>query len=199
MLRRWGVTMNRSSGAINRISVHNAEYDTRLNQALTHARSVSDEELVKVPLDAVSEALVNEHAAAPVVIQFDQMWWESQESPIRSGVPFDGFEFAVKFPATGCNGALLRFPATLALSMSSTGDQPAIISIHFNLKDQQPSDFSPTAFRDAAALARGELERLERSANLEIAVQRQRMLEKCKRLFSSEAADSSPSGALPTS
>jgi hypothetical protein len=169
--------MNRSSGSMNRIPAHTAEYGARLNQALSHARSVSDDELVKVPLDAISEALVNEYAAASVVIQFDEMWWESQESPIRTGAPVDGFEFAAKFPATGCTGALLRYNTVLSLSMSSTGDQPAIISIHFNIKDQQPSDLSPGAFRDAAAFARMHLETMERSANQEIAAQRLRMLE----------------------
>jgi hypothetical protein len=177
------VTMNRSPGAINRVSVHNAEYGVRLNQALRHARSVSDEELVKIPLDAISEALVNEHAAAPVVIHFDQMWWERQDSPIRTGVPVDGFGLAVKFPATGCTGALLPYSAALSLSINSTGDEPATISVYFNLKDQQPSDLAPEAFRDAAASARMNLERMEQSANIEIAVQRRRMLEEVQAII----------------
>jgi len=175
--------MNRSSGAINRVSPHTAEYDVRLNQALSHARSLSDEELIKIPLDAISEALVNEHAAASVVIQFDQMWWERQESPIRSGAPVDGFEFAVKFPATGCTGALLRYGTALPLTINSSGGKPATINVYFNLKDQQPSDLDPEAFRAAVASARIDLERMERAANKEIAAQRKRMLEEVQAII----------------
>lgn len=169
--------MNRSPGATNRISVHNAVYGTRLLQALSEARSVADDELLKIPLDAISEALVNEYAATPVVIHFDQMWWETRESPIRTDAPADGFQFAVKFPATGCTGALLKFNTALSLSANSAGDNPAIINIQFNLKDQQPSDLSPEAFRDAAAFARANLEMMERAANQEIAVHRKEMLD----------------------
>lgn len=173
--------MNRSIGDINS---HTGEYDKRLNRALSHARFVSDEELVKVPLDSVSEALVNEHAAAPIVVQFDQMWWERRESPIYTGVtPVDGLEFAVNFPATGCTGVFLRFNTALSISMSATDCKPAIISIHLCLNDRELSDLSAEAFRDAAAFVRAQLEMLERLANQEIATQRQRMLEEVQAII----------------
>lgn len=172
--------MNRSTDDINS---HTGEYDKRLNRALSHARLVSDEELVKVPLDSVSEALVNEHAAAPIIVQFDQMWWERRESPIYALAPVDGLEFAVNFPATGCTGVFLRFNTALSISMSATDGKPAIISIHLRLNDREPSDLSAEAFREAAAFARTHLEMLERSANQEIAAQRQRMLEEVQAII----------------
>jgi hypothetical protein len=89
--------MNRLPRATQTIYPYTAEYGVRLDQALSHARLVPDEELLRLPLDAISESLVDQHAAAPVVIQFDQMWWEMQESPIRSGPPDGGLGVAVKF------------------------------------------------------------------------------------------------------
>jgi hypothetical protein len=175
--------MNRSSGAFTSVPSHNAEYDKRLDQALNGARSVSDEELIKIPFDAISEALINGFAAAPIVIHFDQMWWEREESPIRYKVSVDGFEFAVKFPAAGCTCALFRYGTALSLSINSTGNERAVISIHFNLKDHQPSDLSLEAFRDATASARMDLERMERAANKEIAERRQEMLKEVQAII----------------
>jgi len=174
--------MNRVITVTQVIYPHTADYSGRLDQALSHARKVPDRELLRLPLDAISESLVDEHAAAPVVIQFDQMWWEMQESPIRSGPSDGGLEVAVKFPAVGCSGALLA-RSTLPLSMNSSGEAPTVISIHLNLKDQQSSDLAPEAFRRAVASARTQLEQMERSANQEIAMHRDRMLKEVQAII----------------
>lgn len=174
--------MNRLPPAVQTMYPYTAEYGVRLDQALSHARLVPDEELLRLPLDAISESLVDSHAAAPVVIQFDQMWWEMQESPIRSGPQDGGLGVAVKFSAVGCTGALIA-RSTLPLSMNSEGGKPTVISIHLTFKDQQSSDLAPEVFQREVASARTQLEQMERSANQEIAMHRDRMLKEVQAII----------------
>ncbi|MCP3782947.1 hypothetical protein NLX85_06155 [Micromonospora sp. A3M-1-15] len=55
------------------------DYAARLQVALTRAREVSDEMLARTPVDALVEAIVEECAASPVVVDHAGLWIETPE------------------------------------------------------------------------------------------------------------------------
>jgi hypothetical protein len=158
-----------------KIYPYTTEYGSRLHHALMHARDVPDEELVRLPLDAVAEALVDEHAATPIVIHFDQLWWELQDSPVRAGPQDGSLEVAVKVTANGCTGALMS-RANLPFTMYNSGEEPTVVSVHMRLKDQDPDDLATESFELMLSVVRESLLGMEQSANVEIARHRAQML-----------------------
>lgn len=55
------------------------DYAARLQVALTRAREVSDETLARTPVDALVEAIVEECAASPAVVDHAGLWIETPE------------------------------------------------------------------------------------------------------------------------
>src|SRR5438045_2316873 len=106
------------------VQANNTEYESRLAQALIHDRRLSAEELLRLPLDAIAESLVNEHAAPPVIIKFEDMWLEQEEFPDLADPQDESLCIITKFPAAGATSALIGRGA-LPLWIYSEGGKPS--------------------------------------------------------------------------
>jgi hypothetical protein len=138
------------------------EYGVRLHQACQHARAASEDELARLPVDAIVQALVDEHSA------------EQKESPARPlpAPPDDGsLPVTINFLVGGCTGALRR-RSYLSISMRTSGDKPTVLSVHLRFRDQEPGDLSAEAFEQQLSAARAQLREMEAAANIEIESQR---------------------------
>lgn len=161
------------------------EYDGRLHRALLHARAIGEDTLANLPVDVIVQSLVDEHAAAPIEIDFDTMWMEEKEPPVRPlpAPPDDGSLSAnVNFKATGCTGAFWnRFP--LQMTMYGSGDGTTI-SIHLRLRDEEPRDLSHEVIGEQVSIVRAELQRMETIANAEIEAQGARLAAEVRAIVS---------------
>src|ERR1700691_5569478 len=151
-----------------KMSPHAPEYDSRLNQALQDAKSLTDHELLRQPVELITEALTNHYSAGPLEIQFGKLWCDLEDLPTATQT------VKVSIPVTGCSRALMTQPYTVPLSLHTAGPE-ANVSFPISISDAQLAETPPTTFKKLIDDACSRLRVIEDLANKEIAVHRERM------------------------
>lgn len=157
---------------MNNFSPQVSDYDNRFSSALQRARNLSEDELLRLPTEAIVEALTDEYSAAPIEIYFDRLSWNLEY--LSGGYP----AIIVSIPASGCTQALMQQPLTVQLTMySNSGDPVVTLKFPIVVTDPQLTEMPPGALKQAMDGACDRLQVLVATANREIAVHRQRMRE----------------------
>jgi hypothetical protein len=150
---------------------HATEYDRRLRNALRRARDLPEDILVRMLVDAATDAIVAECAAAAIAVDHAGFWAESQEAPPRKGHEDEEREVWLTLNVTvdGAASALMR-PGGLPISIHAVGNQPATVILTLPSTNQQMATLTAdilgqtaevfhTQLRAAAAAANEEIER----------------------------------------
>lgn len=167
--------MNTSARSWRDVQPHQTQYDRRISEALKHARKLSDEELLHLPEEVIIEALTDEHAAANVIVHFDQMWWELRNLPyggchIKSECVT---ELCINFPTEGSVDVLWSRNGPIDIHLAKDG--PTIVTFKVHITDAHPLTLTPEVYRQMVTDAQGQLRALESSGNQEISTQREEL------------------------
>lgn len=167
------------------------DYDKRLQLAIRKARDLPEEVLERLPVDAAAEAVVNECAAAPVVVDHAGLWLDSKEAPPRRGHEHEEWRVIFSFNVTvdGATHALTQHAARAGLPLSSrtVGDQPSTVTLSFVGTNDEMAMLDSERLRQSIDDFHERIRQAAEAANEEINAHRAQVREQVTAILESRA------------
>jgi hypothetical protein len=130
---------------------HFVEYGMRTSRAEREAREISDDELLRLPIDEIVGLITEKHSAPMIEIDFDRVssalrkpWVQPLPGPIYER------ELAVYFPARGCTNAMWN--RGLPISARTSGGE-SLMAYSYSFTPEQLADGSDVEYRELISQA----------------------------------------------
>ncbi|WP_344454441.1 hypothetical protein [Actinocorallia aurantiaca] len=162
----------KGSRGVEQIPRSSADYDKRLRNAIIQARDLPEEAFGRLPVDAITEAIVNECAAAPIVIDYAGFWVSSEEVSPPQGQEDQERQVRLSYNvmADGSIWDLMR--AGLGLSSHTVGDQPSRLTWAMHATNEQMAELDPDRLGQSIAEFKEHLQQTVDQVNVGIEAHR---------------------------